>query len=194
MDLSEEFHPIAEYPEYLVSKDGRVYSKKSKRLLKTPLSSNGYPRVIVTTNLGVSKHLMLHRVLARVFKDLPSLDSHLEVDHNDTNKLNFSLDNLIVRTKEEHRVKTTKERNQIVHNPHCITCGRLLQNRDSSECKPCSNISRRKPIEITAKDIEYWVLSYSWVRAAKELGLSDNGLRKRYKSLTGKEPKEIKSR
>lgn len=45
---------------------------------------------------------------------------------------------------------------------------------------------------ITVKDIEYWVINFSWTRASKELGLSDNGLRKRYTKLTGKSPKEIR--
>lgn len=185
--------PIPEYPEYLVNKQGQLYSLKSNKLLKTPVNSCGYPRVIVHYN-GITTHLLLHRVLARVFKDLPSLDSILEVDHNDTNKLNFSLDNLIVRTKEEHHQKTMVDRGFNTHNKLCIDCHEPVKHSGTQRCFTCSKIYSRKPIEISVEDIEYWVLKYSWVRAGKELGLSDNGVRKRYKSLTGKDPKELKSR
>lgn len=48
-------------------------------------------------------------------------------------------------------------------------------------------------VDISLEDIVYWVTNYSWVRAGKELGISDNGLRKKYKKLSGLDPKLIKT-
>lgn len=59
--------------------------------------------------------------------------------------------------------------------------------------KKCGSFVEKKTIEISAEEIEYWVTNFSWTRASKELGLSDNGLRKRYTKLTGNSPKSLKS-
>lgn len=70
----------------------------------------------------------------------------------------------------------------------CPTCGKLLENKNTT-----GYCIKHRPVlkEIDVKDIEYWVSNFSWTRAAKELGMSDNGLRKRYKNITGLDPKSI---
>lgn len=185
----EGFTAVPEFPEYLISEQGEVYSTKSNRLLRIQLNSGGYPYVTFTYNY-TRYQLLLHRLLARVFKDLPYLDSPLEVDHDNRDRLDFSLPNLVVRSREEHRTKTTLERGHLLGGSRCRTCdipigsGRSYCLTHYRETLPHQ--------EITPEDIEYWVLNFSWTRASKELGLSDNGLRKRYKTLTGKDPKTIK--
>lgn len=182
---------LPEYPEYLLSKSGDVYSTKSNRLLKIRVGSTGYPFFSVHV-MGKQKHISLHRALCRVYKNLPSLESELEVDHKDTDKLNFSLANLVVMTKEEHREKTTTDRGETSsEESFCKDCGNKTTN-DALRCRPCYKKSVTK--DISVDDIVYWVTNYSWVRAGKELGMSDNGLRKKYKALTGKDPKQIKWR
>jgi len=176
MDISE-YKEIPEHPEYLVSPSGKVYSTKSNRLLSVSKQSAGYFRFAVRKD-NKTVFLLLHRVLARVFGSLPSLDSELEVDHDDGDKENIALDNLVVRTKEEHRIKTTISLGRVVG-------GKRKQERKFPDCE------RYGGDNITSEEIEYWVSNYSWVRASKELGLTDNGLRKRYKRLTGKCPKSI---
>ncbi|WJZ69733.1 H-N-H endonuclease F-TflII [Citrobacter phage YZU-L1] len=176
---------IPEYPEYLISETGEVFSTKVNRILSIQINTSGYPFFTVQHN-GKSKHLLLHRVLARVYKDLPSLSSDLEVDHDDTNKLNFSLENLIVRSKADHILKTIEERGLSSDKNFCPICNKEIAKR-ASYCKQhCQN-----PQEITVEQIEYWVKNYSWSRASRELGMSDNGLRKRYTRLAGKSYKDI---
>lgn len=185
--MLDGFTPIPEYPEYLISRSGEVYSTKVNRTLAIQINTSGYPFFALFV-AGRQKFLLLHRTLARVYGDLPSLDSELEVDHDDRDKLNFSLDNLIVRSPSDHRIKTTVERGQTVGGNKCPECGKQIQSKNSF-CK--DHVPKPFP-NITSEAIEYWVSNFSWVRASKELGLSDNGLRKRYKSLTGKDPKSIK--
>lgn len=185
------FLQIPEYPEYLVSEQGEIYSTITNRYLKPTINGKGYYHFAVRVERGVYKWLLLHRVISRVWGDLPSLDSDLEVDHDDTNKLNNSSSNLVVRTKQEHYDKTTLERGKAIGGNKCITCGtRIHSGREY--CIQCSPAKQVKNPDITAEQIEYWVKNYSWIRAAKELNLSDTGLRKRYTKLTGKSPKEIK--
>ncbi len=184
LDLTS-FKSIPEYPEYLISKYGEIYSLKSNRLLKSRPNSRGYLQFSVTYN-NKTKFILVSRAVARVWKDLPSLDSELQVDHDDRNILNNYYTNLVVLTEIAHRAKT-REDNNWNYTSNICDCG-SKKSYKSNKCKNCLTITNP---EITKDNIEYWVSNYSWVRASKELGLSDNGLRKRYKKLGG-DPKLIK--
>ena len=177
---------IPEYPEYLINTNGEVFSEKSNRFLRCRTQTSGYLFFSVSVK-GIQTNLLLHRVLARVFLDLGSLDSIFEVDHINKDKIDNNLSNLQVLSKDVHNLKTTID-SATIRNSRCDLCKNILhKNTKSKLCKECN--TSKIPLE----DIEYWVINFSWVRASKELGLSDNGLRKRYKKLTGKDPKLIKS-
>lgn len=194
MELSD-FKPIPEHPAYLIAKDGRVWSTKSNKLLSSYITNEGYRRVGFTEN-NVVKQYLLHRLLARVYLSLPSLDSELEVDHKDSNRLNNALENLNVLTKLEHCKKSALDRGFTVHNhePLCVSCNSVLVNIEATRCLACYKSSRfERTKDITEKEIETAVSSTgSWVKAAKIFGLSDNGLRKVYVRITGKDPKLLK--
>lgn len=160
---------------YRISDRGEVYSDKSNKFLSLWINNRG--RVLVTFSInGSNKHYLVSRLVAFSFGLMDSLENDLEVDHKDTNPLNNSLKNLQVLTPEKHLLKTLKDR------------GFKKRNKEKFKSFELKNSS------ITVEDIEYWVIKFSWVRAAKELGLSDNGLRKRYKLLSGKDPKNIKNK
>lgn len=188
------FKPIPGWEAYEISEGGEVYSHRVGRLLSPQLNTSGYYFITLTDDLSNQKRFLVHRLLAFVFLDLPSLDSELEVDHDDNNKLNNKLKNLVVRSKQEHLKKTLSTRGHNIRSAadELCSCGNTKERR-ASTCEKCFNENRIliKP-EITVELIEYWVVNFSWVRASKELGLSDNGLRKRYKKLTGKDPKSLK--
>lgn len=177
---------LPEFPNYLVYSDGRVYSKVYSKFISTFLNTAGYPCVKLYKN-GKQHNFLIHRLLAYLFKNLPSLYSTMEVDHVDTNRLNFNLSNLQVLTVEEHRRKTLTDNGMLSTKDIC-KCGNP-KTRGSTICSICVLSSRPS---ITLEQIEFWVVNYSWTRAAKELGLSDNGLRKRYSKLTGLDPRGLK--
>lgn len=181
--MLSNFKPLPEYPEYLVSMFGEVWSTKSNKILSQRQNTRGYLQFQVSENYK-QKFILTSRAVARVWCDLPSLDSQLEVDHKDSNILNNYYSNLQVLTKRQHAHKTREDRGYTQHNTTC-QCGGVKSGK-ASKCKKCSTSN------IAADQIIYWVCNYSWVRASKELGLSDNGLRKRYKALTGRDPKRIK--
>ena len=181
---------IPEHPEYLVTEDGKVFSTISNRYLSTTPNSSGYLQFAVRVSVNKYKWLTLHRVLSRGYGKLPSLSSPLEVDHDDGNILNNELTNLVVRSAEEHRIKTTLQRGHILGGNRCIGCGTKIHTY-RQYCINCSPAKQIINPTISKEEIEYWVQNYSWVRAGKELGLSDNGVRKRYKSLGG-DPKSLR--
>lgn len=185
--------PIPEHPEYLIDEGGRVFSTKSNKYLKPYLSSSGYLRVGLYSE-GKVKHYLISRLLARVYLNLESLDSEDEVDHIDTDILNNRIGNLQVLSKKNHRLKTLLDKGLKENTAVCIDCGVPLDNKTCVRCRPCFDKSRILLPDISEKDIKTAVLEQgSWVKAGKLFGVSDNGLRKMYKRVSGgKDPKLLK--
>lgn len=75
---------------YMVSKSGKVYSKKLKKLLRQDVCS-GYNRVCLYNSEGAKKTLV-HRLVAITF--IPNPKNKKEVNHIDGNKINNSVGNL----------------------------------------------------------------------------------------------------
>lgn len=183
---------IPEYQDYLITRYGRIWSTKSNKWLKIHKHKNNRDYVTLSTQ-GTPKKFLISRLVCRVYGDLPSLFSELEVDHKDRDRTNNYYKNLQALTMEAHEAKSFEERGHARREEdNKCACGTVIQHV-STECWEC-HVSNRKLINpsISEEDIVYWVLNYSWIRAAKELGLSDTGLRKRYTKLTGKDPKYIK--
>ena len=185
----QDYIKIPGFENYLINTNGSVFSTKVNRELTVQINSNGYKFIRLHEN-GKQFSFLLHRLLAFVFLDLPSLTSGLEVDHIDTNKLNNDLINLQVLTVKQHHFKT--------HGPYSETlekfckCGtKLSEFNTSGLCRKHWDEFRIND-GITVEQIVYWVGNYSWTRASKELNLSDTGLRKRYRKLTGSDPKSLK--
>ena len=77
---------------YAVTKDGQVWSYKSKKFLKPYKAYNGYLRVKLTKD-GVEKNKRVHRLVLETYYPIEGMDD-LEVDHIDFNIENNSLNNL----------------------------------------------------------------------------------------------------
>lgn len=177
---------IPGYNKYLINESGDIFSKHVNRKLTIAIPGNGYPMIRLSKD-GKSKNIRLHRLLAFVFLDLDSLEDSREVHYKDGNILNYSLDNLQVVTFIEHREITT------LYKPRYCSCGKnITQENVSGKCGTCKGDIIKNP-EIKAEDIHYWVTNYSWRRAGQELGMTDNGLRHRFKKLTGLLPSQINS-
>lgn len=189
--------PIPEYPEYLISKDGKILNTRTNKFLKTRINNKGYVTFSVRTNGKTDipyTTILLSRALCRVYKNLDSLNSSMEVDHKDSNPLNNELDNLQVLTREEHFNKTVSFRGQKRYTySFCEKCGTKLSRRSLEKTPFCWNCYKNLPqksVDITKEMIENAVQSNGWTKAGKEFGLSDNGVRRRYKHLGG-DPKQL---
>lgn len=190
MDLNN-FKEIPEYPEYLISEDGRVYSTKSNRLLKLTKQTRGYLIFRVTYN-KISKTILLHRALARVYLGLDSLDSDFEVDHIDNDKYNNRLDNLQILSPKNHTTKTLQDKGLPEYEKkYCKVCNKRLDGRSKTGFCIKHMEAKSLKINIPKTEIESNVKTLGWVGAAQKFNCSDSGLRKAYKRLGGN-PKTLK--
>ena len=88
----EEYEEIKDYPNYLINREGKVWSKYSKRERKIVLHKGGYFQTKLTDDEGKRKNCYLHRLLGIQF--LPNPDNLPVIDHIDGNRQNNSLENL----------------------------------------------------------------------------------------------------
>lgn len=103
--MNEELFEIksrfGEFPDYRVTKSGKVFSYRQGKILK-PLSvvldSNGYPIVrLYTDNRGKARTIAVHRLIADTFISNP--DNLPCINHKDEDKTNNSVENLEWCTK-----------------------------------------------------------------------------------------------
>ena len=112
------FTKLKEYPDYGVTRTGKVYSHKSGKWkpLKPQKDTDGYEQVRLSKN-GKSRLTFVHRLVADTF--IPKQEGYNEVNHIDGNKLNNRADNLEWCTRREnvlhaHNTGLIKTRTPIV--------------------------------------------------------------------------------
>lgn len=88
----ERWKPIPSDEQYLVSLDGRVFSKKVWKLISTPINSHGY-RYVGTKSKGVRKNFLVHRLLMQLYGPQQP-DGKPHINHKNGNKLDNELSNL----------------------------------------------------------------------------------------------------
>ena len=82
---------IEEYPDYIITTDGRVFSMKSMKFLTSNIDGHGYLGVTLTNENG-SKTKKIHKLVAKAFIANPH---HLpQVNHIDGDKTNNNVENL----------------------------------------------------------------------------------------------------
>jgi len=84
---------IQDFPNYLIYPDGRVWSKKSNKYLKSRKNNNGYDITDLYYDIGKKTTFLIHRLVAIHYIDNP--DNLNEVDH-------------INRIKDDNRVENLR--------------------------------------------------------------------------------------
>lgn len=83
--------PVADYPDYLIYEDGRVWSKKTNKFLTLSTTSSGYKYVQLFNDEG-HRNFFVHRLVASAY--IPNPLNLPQVNHKDENKANNKADNL----------------------------------------------------------------------------------------------------
>lgn len=107
IDLTVEWREIPKYPNYLVSIDGRVWSKYCEREISCKGDKNNYIRATLINEDG-PKTFKIHRLVISVFNPTDNCEN-LQVNHVDGDKSNNKLSNLEWCTTLEnirHAIKT----------------------------------------------------------------------------------------
>jgi hypothetical protein len=93
-DLLEEevqgWVELKDFPGYKISKDGRIYSKKYKIIMKT--HKNGSSEVVGLCTNGTCKSMFVHRLVALAY--IPNPQNYPVVNHIDGNQYNNIVENL----------------------------------------------------------------------------------------------------
>ena len=104
----EQWKTLDEYPSYIISNMGRVFSKNVERILKYFVcpykkmpSKVLYPLVKLQKQTGEYKDVFIHRIVALAFIDNP--ENKPQIHHLDKDPMNARADNLLYVTPEEHK-------------------------------------------------------------------------------------------
>lgn len=86
-----DMKPIPGFEDYLISKQGDVYSTKTNKFFNPSKTKDGYLKVALRGN-GKSYYFRVHKLVAMTYLDNP--DNLSEVNHKDFNRTNNCLENL----------------------------------------------------------------------------------------------------
>ena len=120
---------IINYPNYLIYRDGRVFSKYTNKFLKHKTEKDGYKRICLYKD-NKPKSFYIHRLIGIYY--IPNPENKPTIDHINRNRSDNRIENL--------QWATTKEQN----------------NNRKERCMLNNNISGHKGISFR-KDRNNWV-------------------------------------
>lgn len=89
--ILQDYLKVKDFPNYYVSKDGKIYSMISKKFIKTRYDGSGYERTTLY-NRKIKKDVLVHRIVAELY--IPNIENKPIVNHKDGNKKNNNFMNL----------------------------------------------------------------------------------------------------
>lgn len=104
----EVFKDIKSNPDYQISNEGRVWSKKSNRYMKPLRDTDGYLRIRLSMGNGKARTEKIHRLVAIAFIDNPN--GLPEVNHINHQRDDNRVDNLEWVSHKENSEKIQKVR------------------------------------------------------------------------------------
>ena len=154
---------IKGFEDYLITLDGKVFSLKTMKFLKSKVTNAGYSQIQLFNKNGY-KYFSVHRLVAEAY--IQNIENKEQVNHMDGNKLNNLMCNLEWMTRSENQ-------------QHCSDTGLrkvddAMRARGRHAGKMCGAENGRKARLKTSKLIldENTGIFYLGVRAAADaLGL-----------------------
>ncbi len=138
----ENFKIIPNYSNYMVSKNGEIYSNHIKRLCRNTVLPNGYHKIKLKSDNNTYKDLYIHVIVAMTYLNYVPSDNKIVVNHIDTNKGNNSLDNLEIITQKEnmnHSIKMNYDK--IFRRPvYYIDDGKVIEYESAKDASKQTGI------------------------------------------------------
>jgi hypothetical protein len=101
------FKAVIDFPNYLISNKGEVYSVPYKKIMKQQKNNDGYIGIQLTKK-NERKSFLVHRLVAMHF--IPRIEDKDVVNHKDGNKTNNDVSNLEWCTNSENAIHSHKTR------------------------------------------------------------------------------------
>lgn len=92
---------VSNFPNYLITKDGKIFSKKSNKYLKLKKTESGYLQIKLY-NRKLSNDFSVHFLVASAYLDNPNNKKF--INHIDCDKTNNKLENLEWATHSENMI------------------------------------------------------------------------------------------
>ena len=99
--------PIKDFPNYLVSPEGWVYSKLMRKKLVNMPNESGYEYLTICDKRQ-KKNMYVHDIVAKAFIPNPDPENKTQVNHKDENKRNNNVTNLEWMTPSENVLYSIK--------------------------------------------------------------------------------------
>ena len=107
----DNFKHIPNYSNYMISKDGKIYSKSIKRLCRCTILPSGYHKIKLKSDSNTYKDLYIHVIVAITYLNyIPSTNQYV-INHIDSNKSNNTLENLEIVTQKQNMIHSIKMNN-----------------------------------------------------------------------------------
>lgn len=100
-DISE-FQEIPHHINYMISKNGDIYSKKIKRLCCQMILPNGYHKIKLKADNGTYKDYYVHVLVAMTYLQYSPSTNKIVINHIDGIKGNNHISNLEIITQKEN--------------------------------------------------------------------------------------------
>ena len=90
----KKYKTTNDFPDYLINKEGKVYSKRYKKFMKQLKNNDGYFTIQLTKN-GNRKSYLIHRLVADHFVKNDDPVNNIKVNFKDNDTTNVNADNLV---------------------------------------------------------------------------------------------------
>ena len=97
---------------YRISDDGRIYSLKYRKILKTYLGTSGYMFFTIRSS-GIKKSVYIHRLVATAF--IPNPENKREIDHINGDRLDNRVGNLRWVSSKENKHNENTYPHSLMH-------------------------------------------------------------------------------
>ena len=91
VDTEPDGKSLDDYPNYIITRDGKIYSKSYKKYLSTRINS-GYEYVTLYNNSKKGKDLSVHYLVGKVY--IPNPDNYPMLNHKNFDKKDNRIENL----------------------------------------------------------------------------------------------------